>query len=123
MNSILQQIFMIPTLRYNFIGIERDNTWEKFDEMTTQNIKDEFSNEEVKEFEEDLKKKKGMTSDNGPARGANLINLLIKDKLITDVRGALTIDNSFYQLQKLMCNLECSEQSVFDTEAMCHTLW
>ena len=70
-----------------------------------------------------MKKDNGITGDNGAATGGNLINQLHKERLITDVRGALTIDNSFYQLQRLMCNLECSEQSVFDTEAMCHTLW
>ena len=83
MNSILQQFFMIPTLRYNFIGTERDRKWEEFDKKTTEEIKNEYSE----------KKKEELKKDN-----------------ITDVNGALTIDNPYYQLQKLMSSLECSEQ-------------
>ena len=34
MNSILQQLFMIPSLRYNIIGIERDGAVDDLDKET-----------------------------------------------------------------------------------------
>ena len=34
MTSILQQFFMIPSIRYNIIGIERENEVDVFDSMT-----------------------------------------------------------------------------------------
>ena len=34
MNSILQQLFMIPSLRYNIIGIERERAVDDFDKET-----------------------------------------------------------------------------------------
>ena len=33
MNSVLQQFFMIPSFRYNILGIENDSAVEKFEKM------------------------------------------------------------------------------------------
>lgn len=91
MNSILQQFFMIPTFRYNILGIERNKGIEDFDK--TPNVM------EIYEYDK-LVGEKWKT---------------------TMVSGDMTLDNPMYHLQKLMSNLECSEKQIYDTEAFCHT--
>ena len=94
MNSILQQFFMIPSFRYNVLGLEKHEAVEKFDKKTR------------KEKEEE-----------------GLEGTAIDDKQVISVNGDITLDGDLYQLQRLVANLECSEQQVYDTEPLCYTYW
>lgn len=92
MNSILQQFFMIPSFRYNILGLEKHEAVDKFDKKTRQEKEEE-----------------------------GLEGTAIDDKQVISVNGDITLDGELYQLQRLVANLECSEQQIYDTEPFCYT--